>query len=121
MRTFEFEDLVREAIESIPYFFLNIMTNVDFHVHKWPLRRHIEDAGLEQGDTLLGLYEGFPVTDGFDGNMAPPNIITIFQGPIEKMCTSDDEVKEQIQKTIVHEVAHFFGISDAQLDEWGLY
>jgi predicted Zn-dependent protease with MMP-like domain len=121
MRTYEFEDLVRDAIGSIPSFFLNIMVNVDFHVHAWPLKRHIVGAGLDKGEALLGLYEGFPITDGFDGNMAPPGIITIFQGPLEEICTSDDEIKEQVRKTIVHEIAHFFGVSDAQLEEWGLY
>ena len=121
MRTPAFEALVREAIAGIPDFFLQIMTNVDFHVRRRPLKRHIKDAALNEGETLLGLYEGYPITEGFDGNMAPPDIITIFQGPIEEMCHSDDEVKEQVRKTVIHEVAHFFGISDAELYDWGLY
>lgn len=121
MRTPEFEALVRDAIESIPDFFLQIMNNVDFHVRRQPLKRHIVDAALDEGETLLGLYEGFPITEAFDGNMAPPDIITIFQGPIEEMCSTDEEIKEQVRKTVIHEVAHFFGISDAELYDWGLY
>ena len=120
MRRVDFEELVRQAIESIPEEFLNIMTNVDFHVRRWPLKRQIRDAKLEKDETLLGLYEGVPLTTGYDGNMMPPDIITIFQGPIEEMCSTDDEVREQVRATVVHEVAHHFGISDAELYDWGL-
>lgn len=118
MRRTAFEALVRDAIAGIPEFFLDIMTNVDFQVRRWPLKRHL--ANLEPDETLLGLYEGFPITDAFDGNMAPPDVITIFQGPIEEMCDSDDEIRNQVRDTVVHEVAHFFGISDAELFDWGL-
>jgi predicted Zn-dependent protease with MMP-like domain len=118
MRKAQFEALVREAVESIPDFFLDIMTNVDFQVRRWPLKRHLVD--LEPDETLLGLYEGFPITEAFDGNMAPPDIITIFQGPIEESCTTDEEVRKEVRNTVIHEVAHFFGISDAELYEWGL-
>ena len=121
MRTPQFEALVREAIAGIPDFFLQIMTNVDFHVRRRPLKRHIKGAALDPGETLLGLYEGFPITEAFDGNMAPPDIITIFQGPMEDMCDNDEQIKDQVRKTVIHEVAHFFGISDAELHEWGLY
>ena len=121
MRTSEFESLVREAVESIPEFFLDIMNNVDFLVRRQPMKRQIREAALEEGDLLLGLYEGFPITEAFDGNMSPPDIITIFQGPIEEICSTIEEIKQQVRKTVVHEVAHFFGISDAELYDWGLY
>jgi len=118
MRKRQFEALVREAIESIPDSFLDIMINVDFQVRRWPLSRHL--AGLEPGETLLGLYEGYPITDAFDGNMAQPDIITIFQGPIEEICDTNAQVRTEVRDTVVHEVAHFFGISDAELHAWGL-
>ena len=57
MRRTAFEALVRDAIADIPEFFLDIMTNVDFQVRRWPLKRHL--ANLEPDETLLGLYEGF--------------------------------------------------------------
>lgn len=120
MRKAAFEQLVREAIESIPEDFLNIMTNVDFQVRRWPLKRHLQGAKLGRDETLLGLYEGVPITAGYDGNMMQPDIITIFQGPIEGICSTDEEIKEQIRSTVIHEVAHYFGISDAELYEWGL-
>ncbi len=121
MRTPEFEALVREVVGNIPEVFLRVMTNVDFLVRHQPLKSQIEEAGLDENEKLLGLYEGFPVTEAFDGNMAPPDIITIFQGPIEEMCKSEEEIKEQVRQTVIHEVSHFFGISDAQLHSWGLY
>ena len=120
MRREAFEELVRQAIESIPEDFLNIMSNVDFHVRRWPLRRHLKGAQLSDDETLLGLYEGVPLTEGYDGNMMPPDIITIFQGPIEEMCSTDNEIRVQVRTTVIHEVAHYFGISDAELYDWGL-
>ena len=120
MRQAQFEALVREAIEALPDRFLDIMTNVDFHVRQQPLPHQVADAELEDDETLLGLYEGFPITEAFDGNMAQPDIITIFQGPIEDICDTDEEIREQVRDTVVHEVAHYFGISDAELTDWGL-
>lgn len=120
MRTADFEELVRQAIESIPQEFRNIMTNVDFQVRQWPLKRHLTGARLRPGETLLGLYEGVPLTRGYDGNMMPPDIITIFQGPTEAICSSDEEIREQVRMTVIHEVAHHFGISDAELYDWGI-
>ena len=120
MRRAAFEELVREAIATIPDDFLNIMTNVDFHVRRAPLKRQLQGAKLEKGETLLGLYEGVPLTEGYDGNMMQPDIITLFQEPIEAECETDDEIKELVRTTVIHEVAHYFGISDAELDEWGL-
>ena len=120
MRRSAFEALVRDAVGELPDYFLNIMSNVDFHVRRWPTRRQLRDSRLDPDETLLGLYEGYPLTTGFDGNMAPPDIITIFQGPTEESCSTDAEIKNQVRETVVHEVAHYFGITDAELEDWGL-
>ncbi len=120
MRKSAFEALVRDAVEELPDYFLDIMRNVDFHVRRWPTRRQLRDSRLDADETLLGLYEGYPLTTGFDGNMAPPDIITIFQGPTEEICSTDAEIKSQVRETVVHEVAHYFGITDAELEDWGL-
>lgn len=120
MRKSRFEALVRDAVNALPPYFLEIMTNVDFHVRRWPLKRQIQAANLEANETLMGLYEGIPLTLDLGGNMAPPDIITIFQGPIEETCQSDTEIREEVRLTVIHEVAHHFGISDAELYDWGL-
>ena len=112
---------MREAVEELPDFFLNIMHNVDFQVRRWPTKRQVREADLDEDETLLGLYVGYPLTEAFDGNMAPPDIITIFQGPIEETCSTATEVKSQVRETVVHEVAHYFGITDYELHDWGVY
>ncbi len=111
---------MRQAVEGLPDYFLGIMTNVDVQVRRWPTRRQVRDAGLEEDETLLGLYEGFPITDRIDDNMMLPDIITIFQGPIEEVSSTPADVAEQIRQTVVHEVAHYFAITDAELEDWGV-
>jgi predicted Zn-dependent protease with MMP-like domain len=73
----------------------------------------------EGKDLLLGLYEGVPLTGRTTGyNMVLPDKITLFQKSIEKICRNDSEVSLQIQKTLKHEIAHHFGISDERLEEF---
>ena len=116
----DFEELVRQAVEALPEQFLQRLDNVDVLVSGWPNRAQLVANGLGPGETLLGLYEGVPLTERVNYNMVPPDVITIFQGPIEDICHTPDEVMEQVRDTVVHEVAHHFGISDAQLEAWGL-
>ena len=120
MRKAVFEALVRNAVNELPDYFLKIMNNVDFQVRRRPTIRQLREAEVKSDETLLGLYQGYPLTTGFDGNMAPPDIITIFQGPTEEICSNDTEIKKQVRQTVIHEVAHYFGITDAELEDWGL-
>lgn len=118
MRKTDFEDLVRRAVEEIPDEFLQIMVNVDVQVRKQPTRRQLRH--MPRGETLLGLYEGVPLTDRHDYNMALPDVVTIFQGPIEEICSTPEEVVAEVRATVIHEVAHYFGITDAELEAWGV-
>ena len=120
MRKLDFEELVRQAVEALPGDFLAIMENVDVQVRRWPTRRQVRNADLERGDTLLGLYEGVPLTERGDSNMVLPDIITVFQAPIEEVCSSKEEIIAQVRMTVVHEVAHYFGITDEELEDWGV-
>ena len=120
MRKREFESAVRQAVEQLPESFLAIMRNVDVQVRRWPMRRQVRNADLERGDTLLGLYEGVPLTERGDSNMVLPDVITVFQAPIEDVCSSKEEIISQVRATVVHEVAHYFGITDAELEAWGV-
>ena len=120
MRRREFEELVRQALEGLPEPFLDRMDNVDVVVQRWPSPQQLKDAGVAPGETLLGLYEGIPLT-GRDGyNMVLPDKITLFLRPIEAECDTPQDMAEQVRETVVHEVAHHFGISDEALEEWGL-
>lgn len=133
MRKRQFEDLVRRAVEEVaddwpdakkegwPVFVENLLSNnVDIQVQRQPTKRQRKSLGLRPDETLLGLYEGVPLTDRDGYNMVLPDVITIFQAPIEEMCETEEEVMEEVRKTLVHEVAHHFSITDVELEEWGV-
>jgi predicted Zn-dependent protease with MMP-like domain len=103
-----FEELVADALDSIPEELGRLMDNVVVQVRD----RH--PAGL------LGLYEGIPLTDrGQYGGMELPDRITIFRLGVVERCASEAEVVEEVRVTVVHEVAHHFGLSDERLTELG--
>jgi len=113
-----FEQLVVKAIESLPEEFLELMNNVDVVGEDYPTPDQLDKEDLEDDTLLLGLYEGIPQTrrSSFYG-MVIPDKITIFQKAIESAVASDDEIEEQIQKTVRHEIAHHFGSSEETLRE----
>ncbi len=123
MKRVLFERLVAEALDALPEDFLRHMENVEVVIEAWPTREDLEDAGLEGEDrsSLLGLYLGVPLTDrttDYAGYL--PDRITLFQGPIEAVAGTDpDEIQAEVQDTVIHEVAHYFGISDERLEEMG--
>jgi predicted Zn-dependent protease with MMP-like domain len=118
-----FEQLIAEALDELPPFFQERMHNVEVLVRAWPTRADLAEAGLPPGFTLLGLYHGIPLTERTQGyNLVPPDTITLFQGPIEAAAGQDpDAVREQVRRTVIHEIAHHFGISDDRLRELGAY
>lgn len=118
----QFEQLVVEAIASLPQPIAARLENVAVVVERWPTRQQLRAVGAPPGETLLGLYEGVPLTQrDTNYSLALPDKITIFSGPIEQLCMNVDEVRAQVAHTVVHEFAHHFGISDAQLQQWGVY
>jgi predicted Zn-dependent protease with MMP-like domain len=119
-----FADLVAEALDSLPDEFLQRLENVQVTVEEWPSRDDLLDAGLSPRDKyhLLGLYHGVPLTSRHTQYVALPDEITIFQRPIEALVGEDDEaIREQVRHTVVHEIAHFYGIDDDRLEELGKY
>jgi predicted Zn-dependent protease with MMP-like domain len=105
-----FEELVADALDEIPDELLQMMDNVAVVVRE----------GTE-GSRLLGLYDGIPLTErdaGYDG-MVVPDRISIFRRPILAMCADEAEVVEQVRITVIHEVAHHFGIDDERLHALG--
>ena len=115
-----FEDLVRRAIDTLPGQFLARLENVDIVVADRPTADQVGAGGLPVGETLLGLYEGVPLVDRENYGLVVPDKITIFQEPLEEMCRNREELIEEIRVTVVHEVAHFFGIDDRALREMDL-
>jgi predicted Zn-dependent protease with MMP-like domain len=113
-----FERLVLRAIEALPEEFHHRMENIDVMVADWPTKHQLASVGLKRGHTLLGLYEGVPLTRRSSHyGLVPPDIITIFQKPIETKCRHDDEITAEIQRVVQHEIAHHFGIGDARLEQ----
>ena len=108
----DFEDAVGEALDSIPAELARAMDNVVVLVEPEP--------PADEPD-LLGVYDGTPLTerDGWWGAGSLPDRITIFRGPLERMCVTGEQLRHEIAVTVVHEVAHHFGIDDAHLHELG--
>ena len=116
----EFEKLVLEALDQIPDEISAHLDNVDVVVMDWPTPEQLAGSGIEDGHYLLGLYEGIPLTDRYGYDMVLPDKITLFQKPIEAVCSSREEVIAEVRATVVHEVAHHFGIDDDSLEEMGV-
>ena len=111
-----FARLVARALDDLPPRFAEKMRNVEIVVEDEPS----EEQQPEDGGELLGLYEGVPLTGrGLDEPYLPDRI-TIFRGPIARMSTSPQRQEEIVRDTVVHEIAHHFGISDERLRELGL-
>ena len=107
-----FDALVENALDEIPQELMALLDNVVFLVE--------EEPPAEDPD-LLGVYEGVPLTERGDGWAAGalPDRITLFRGPLTRMCADDDELVEEVAVTVVHEIAHHFGIDDAALHDLG--
>ena len=107
-----FEELVAEGLRLIPPELVLAMSNVAVLIEAEP---------PAEEPTLLGLYEGTPLTERDEWWAAGslPDRITIFQGPLERMCADEDDLREEVAVTVVHEIAHHFGIDDDKLHELG--
>lgn len=107
----EFEDLVSDALDTIPPELAEVMDNVVVLVEQEPPAEDPE---------LFGLYEGTPVTDRGEwyGGVLP-DAIRLFQGPLQRHCETRAELVDEVRITVVHEIAHHFGIEDERLHELG--
>ena len=113
-----FEELVRRGLDLIPDQIAERISNIDIQVEEMPTQQQLSATGVPPGHTLLGLYVGVPLTHRTSGyNMAMPDRIFIFQRPLEAISRDEDDLVERVRDTVIHEVAHHFGISDERLDE----
>jgi len=113
-----FEQLVAQAVESLPQQFKDKLENVAVVVQYWPTGRQLYSVGLRKRDQLLGLYEGVPMTAfGREHATVLPDKITIFQKPIELAYRSEGRILRGIEETVRHEIAHHFGISDERIQD----
>jgi predicted Zn-dependent protease with MMP-like domain len=110
----EFEALVAEALDAIPEGLARFMDNVVVIVEDWPT-----DEQRGGHESLFGYYEGTALTERLDYSGVMPDRITIFRGPLCEACETEDDLIDEVYVTVVHEVAHHFGISDERLTELG--
>lgn len=114
-----FERLVQEALTSIPEEFQERMESVFVRVQYEPSAEVLRRTGTKEGYILLGLYEGVPLTTFGYRHSAQPQVITIYQSSIEAYCDGDPErIREQVRRTVIHEVAHHFGIDHDMMPIW---
>jgi predicted Zn-dependent protease with MMP-like domain len=114
----EFERLVVEAVTLIPKRFRREMKNLALVVEDEPGEDLLAEMELEPPDSLYGLYQGTPLTErtwGYGNTL--PDRITLFQKPIEEDCDDEDEVRAVIGETLIHEVGHYFGLSEEEIED----
>ena len=114
----KFEQLVAEAITLIPRRFRREMKNIAIIVEDEPSDELLEEMEIEPPDSLYGLYQGTPLPERTAtwGNTLP-DCVTLFQRPIEEDCDDDDDVRMVIGETLIHEVGHYFGLSEEEIEE----
>lgn len=108
----EFEECVRAGWQMVPADLRDLAEDVAVQI--------ADEPPPDQPATLLGLYEGVPLTERDSSwGFVPPDVITIFSGPLRRTCRDHDDLVDQIAVTVVHELAHHFGIDDERLHELG--
>jgi predicted Zn-dependent protease with MMP-like domain len=114
----EFELLVADAVTLIPGRFRREMKNLALVVEDEPAGELLAEMDIEPPDSLYGLYQGTPLTErtwGYGNTL--PDRITIYQRPIEEDCEDEDEMRDVIGETLIHEVGHYFGLSEEEIEE----
>ena len=120
MERHAFEALVHEVLQELPQLFKDRLANVAVIVEDYPSNELLDRLEVPEDETLFGLYEGTPLTErGHFGDPLFPDRILIFQGPLEEEFDSEDEIREEVRITVMHEIAHFFGLNDDDLDAAG--
>ncbi len=117
MQRTEFEQLVREGVERLPAWVREKIKNVALLIEDEPSAEVRELEQLGQGETLLGLYQGVPLTArNYSDGLSLPDTITLYQKPIEAVAREDDEdVRDVVAETVWHEFAHHFGMDEHEV------
>lgn len=114
-----FVAVAQQVVAELPEEFQERLENVLIDVEREPSPRLLREQGLDPAtETLLGLFQGAPLTERGLDDLALPNRILLFQRPIERACRSVEEIKYEIRRTLLHELAHHFGFSEDDLDDF---
>jgi predicted Zn-dependent protease with MMP-like domain len=113
-----FTQLVEEALAEIPPRFRREMKNVAVVVEDEPSPELLDEMEIDPDETLFGLYQGTPLPEReWSYGNALPDRISIYQGPIEEACADDEEIRDCIAETVIHEFGHHFGMSEEEIEE----
>jgi predicted Zn-dependent protease with MMP-like domain len=113
-----FEKLVADAIRTIPARFRDELRNIAVIVEDEPSDELLDEMSIDPPDTLYGLYQGTPLTErAWDYGNTLPDRITLYQFPIEDASETDDDLVVAIGETLIHEVGHYFGLSEEELED----
>lgn len=113
-----FTQLVEDALKEIPKRFRDEMRNVAVVVEDEPSRDILDEMEMEPDETLFGLYQGTPLPErgwSFGNNL--PDRISIYQTPTEDACDTEDEIRDCVAETVIHEFGHYFGMSEEEIEE----
>jgi predicted Zn-dependent protease with MMP-like domain len=113
-----FERRVSEALATIPRRFRDAMSNIAIVVEDEPSADLLEEMEIDPPDTLFGLYQGTPLTErGWAYGNTLPDRILLFQGPHEREAEDEDDLLSSIGETLIHEIGHYFGMSEDEIEE----
>lgn len=115
----DFRTLVDEALALVPEAFRPYLAGVAVVIEDWAPDALLDDLGVPLDETLYGLYSGRPLTEGAPESGELPPRITLYRGPLLEDCQDEAELRREITTTVLHEIAHHFGISEARLEELG--
>ncbi|GAC1415634.1 MAG: metallopeptidase family protein [Candidatus Velthaea sp.] len=110
----EFERVVDEALASLPPRFSDMVENVVVSIEDEPSGEDLES--LDDGDELLGIYRGIPLTERTHDMQLMPDEIAIFYGPINRVARSRGEAVREVRETVMHELGHYFGLDDDEME-----
>ena len=114
-----FRKLVDEALALIPEEFRPYLDGVPVVIAEWAPDRLLDELEVPEDETLYGLYSGHALTEGPPQSGELPPRITIYRGPLLEDCEDEDDLREEIATTVLHEIAHHFGIDEERLEELG--
>ncbi len=115
-----FGELVEKALEELPAQFAEHLEEVPIEVRDIPTGRQMQRVGLAKGSLLLGLYDGVPLSArSVEQSGIRPAVIYLFQDNIEQVAQSEEQLVQQVRTTVLHEIGHHFGLTEADLDELG--
>ena len=116
----EFDRIVDRALARVPVEIGQHLDNIIISVRKRPSKKMLREMGLAEDETLFGIFEGTPLIErSVTSPPLFPDSILLFQEPLEEVCETIEELEEEIEVTVVHEIAHFVGMSEERLAELG--